>query len=206
MGITRITSRKLIASVALLAGAAGVAGLGTYGAFTSTTSAEAAVASGTVKIELGAAGTAANRLTLGATGLVPGDTIERAVTLSSTGDQGLGGISLTTTAKTSSKLDTDATNGLQLTIDSCSVPWTETGTSPAFTYTCSGTTKPALDSRPVIGQNLPLRSDLLSMGAGKTDNLRVTVKLPATADDNFQGQNSTVAFKLDATQRAGTSK
>jgi hypothetical protein len=165
MASNRTTSRKLIASVALLAGAAGVAGLGTYGSFTSTTTASAAVASGTMKIELGAPGSAANRLTLGATGLVPGDTIQRAVTLNNTGNQGLAGISLTTTALPSSKLDTDPTNGLQLLIESCSAPWTEAGTSPAFTYTCSGTTKTVLDSRPVIGQNLAL-GDLLAIGAG----------------------------------------
>jgi hypothetical protein len=205
MASNRTTSRKLIASVALLAGAAGVAGLGTYGSFTSTTTASAAVASGTMKIELGAPGSAANRLTLGATGLVPGDTIQRAVTLNNTGNQGLAGISLTTTALPSSKLDTDPTNGLQLLIESCSAPWTEAGTSPACPYTCSGTTKTVLDSRPVIGQNLAL-GDVLALGAGKADNLRVKLTLPAAADDSFQGQNSTLSFSFTGMQRAATNK
>ena len=132
------TSGKVLASVALVAAAAGVAGLGTYGSFTSTTSASASVTAGTVKVELGQPG-AANRFSVAATGLVPGDTIQRAVTLSNTGNQNLGSLSLTTSAPlTSSKLDTDATNGLQLSIDSCSTGWTEAGTAPAYTYTCNG--------------------------------------------------------------------
>ena len=102
------TRAKLLASAALLAAAAGAAGLGTFGSFTSTTSASESVSSGTVAIALGTAGTAANRLTVAATGVVPGDTIQRAVTLSNSGDQALSAITLTTTATTTSLLDTDA--------------------------------------------------------------------------------------------------
>jgi hypothetical protein len=204
MGSNR-TSRKLLASVALLAGAAGVAGLGTYGSFTSTTSASAAVASGTVKIDLGAAGSAANRLNVAATGLVPGDTVQRAVTLSNTGDQDLSGITLTTAAAPSSKLDTDPTNGLQLLVESCSVSWAEAGTAPGYSYTCNGTTKTVLASRAIIGQNVPL-TNLTSFGSTKADNLRVTVTLPTAADNTFQGLNSTVSFTFQGTQRAATNQ
>ena len=59
------TGGKVLASTVLLGAAASVAGLGTFGTFTSTTSASAAVASGTVKIDVGAAGTSANRLSVG---------------------------------------------------------------------------------------------------------------------------------------------
>ena len=56
------TGGKVLASTVLLGAAASVAGLGTFGTFTSTTSASATVASGTVKIDVGAgAGTAGNR-------------------------------------------------------------------------------------------------------------------------------------------------
>ena len=70
--------------------------------------------------------------------------------------EALAAIALTTSASTSSLLDTDAVNGLQLTVTSCSVPWTEAGTSPAFTYTCSGTQGTVLASRAVITANQPL--------------------------------------------------
>ena len=147
------TGGKVLASTVLVGAAASVAGLGTFGTFTSTTSASAAVASGTVKIDVGAgaAAGAANRLSVAATGLVPGDTVSRVVTLSNTGDQPLAGIGLTTTASPSSKLDSDTVMGLQLQIDACSLPWTEAGTTPSYTYTCTGTKSAVLASRAVIG-------------------------------------------------------
>lgn len=102
-------------------------------------------------------------------------------------------------------LDTDATNGLQLAIDRCSVPWTESGTSPAFTYTCSGTTSTVLATRPVIGSNLAL-SNLSALTAGATDHLRVTLSFPSSAGNTFQGVSSAITYTFTATQRAGTAK
>ncbi|GAA5030661.1 hypothetical protein GCM10023258_28160 [Terrabacter aeriphilus] len=198
------TSGKVLASVALVAAAAGVAGLGTYGSFTSTTSASATTTAGTVKVELGAPG-ATNRLSVAATGLVPGDTIQRAVTISNTGNQDLGSLSLTTSASPSSKLDTDTTNGLQLVVESCSKAWTEAGTSPAFTYTCGGTTKTVLATRPVIGTNLAL-SNLASVASGQSDNLRVKLTFPDAADNTFQGQSSVIGLDFTGTQRAATNR
>ena len=199
------TAGKVVASLALVGTAAAVAGLGTYGAFTSTTSASTDVDSGTVAVALGASG-AANRLSVAATGLVPGDTVQRAVTLTNAaGNQALSSIKLTTTAPTSSKLDTDPALGLQLTIDNCSVPWTEAGASPAYTYTCSGGTSSVLASRAVIGTDLAL-ANLITVAAGKTDNLRVTLALPAGADNTFQAKSSTIDLAFTGTQRSGTDK
>ena len=205
MGLNlKSTTGKVIASLALVGTAAGVAGLGTYGAFTSSTSAGAAVGSGTVNIALGATG-ATNRLSVAAAGLVPGDTIQRAVTLSNAaGNQNLSAITLTTAATTTStKLDADATNGLQVVVDRCSTGWVEAGTTPAYTYTCSGTTSTVLASHAVIGANMAL-SNLSSLAAGNTDSLRVTMTLPATADNTFQILSSTVGFTFTGTQRTAT--
>ncbi|WP_423181266.1 TasA family protein [Arthrobacter sp. NyZ413] len=205
MGLNlKTTTGKVIASLALVGTSAGVAGLGTYGAFTSSTSASAAVGSGTVNIALGATG-ATNRLSVAAAGLVPGDTIQRAVTLSNAaGNQNLSAITLTTaTTTTSTKLDSDATNGLQVVVDRCSTGWVEAGATPAYTYTCSGTTSTVLASHAVIGANMAL-SNLSSLAAGNTDSLRVTMTLPATADNTFQILSSTVGFTFTGTQRTAT--
>ncbi|HKU34332.1 MAG TPA: TasA family protein [Paenarthrobacter sp.] len=205
MGLNlKSTTGKVIASLALVSTSAGVAGLGTYGAFTSSTSASAAVGSGTVNIALGATG-ATNRLSVAAAGLVPGDTIQRAVTLSNAaGNQNLSAITLTTAATTTStKLDADATNGLQVVVDRCSTGWVEAGATPAYTYTCSGTTSTVLASHAVIGANMAL-SNLSSLAAGNTDSLRVTMALPATADNTFQILSSTVGFTFTGTQRTAT--
>jgi spore coat-associated protein N len=192
---------KILATALAVGGAATVAGLGTFGSFTSTTSASASVASGTVQIGLGSAGTAANRLTVAASGLVPGDTVQRAVDLAVNGNQDLSGITLTTTASPSSLLDTDATNGLQMTIDSCAAGWTESGTAPAYTYSCASPVS-VLASRPVIGSNLSLAG--LGVTAGTTNHLRVTLSFPSAAGNTFQNQSSTVAFAFTGTQRTAS--
>ncbi len=213
MGISlKTTTGKVLASLTLVGVAAGVAGLGTYGAFTNSTSASAVVASGTVGIAIGDNG-AANRLNIAAAGLVPGDSIQRVATLSNAaGNQALSAVTLTTVAAPSSLLDTDATNGLQVTIDKCSVAWTEAntaaaGAAPAYTYTCpsTGTVTSVLPSRSVVGTNLAL-TGLASTVAGSTDNLRVTMTLPVLAGNNLQGQSSTIGFTFTGTARAGTNK
>ncbi|WDF35102.1 TasA family protein (plasmid) [Arthrobacter agilis] len=200
------TSGKVLASVALLGVAASVAGLGTYGSFTSTTSASETVTAGTVNVALGAAGSAANRLTVPAAGVVPGDSIQRAATLTNAGNQDFGGVTLSTTTTTpATKLTSDAVNGLQLSVDACSVPWTEAGTAPAYTYTCAGTVTSVLTTRPILGTDVAL-TNLTSMTSTKADNLRVTATLPVAADNTFQGLTSTVNVAFTATQRAATNR
>ena len=108
------TGGKVLASTVLLGAAASVAGLGTFGTFTSTTSASATVASGHGEDRR-------RRRRRRATGsrsprpawcpVTPSAARSRS---SNTGDQALAGIGLTTAATASSKLDTDATMGLQL--------------------------------------------------------------------------------------------
>jgi spore coat-associated protein N len=123
----RKTLKRLLGSFAVVGVAAAMAGLGTFATFTSSTSASHTISSGTVSIALGATGPA-NRLTLGASNVVPGDTMQRAVDLVNNGGasaDNLSSIVLTTTASPSSLLDTEATNGLQMVIEKCSVAWTE---------------------------------------------------------------------------------
>jgi spore coat-associated protein N len=197
------TTTKLIATLAILCAAASIAGLGTYATFTSSTSQSHTISSGTVTIALGATGAASNRLDIGASGLAPGDTIQRSVDLISSGSLDLASITLTTSASPSSLLDTDGTNGLQMVIDACSQAWTEAG--PPYTYTCGGTTSSVLASRAVIGSNLPL-SNLTATTHGNTDHLRVTLTLPSSADNSFQNKSSTISYAFTGTQRNATSK
>lgn len=205
LSLTTVRSKVLV-SAALVGTAAAAAGMGTFGSFTSSTSASMSVNSGAVSIALGAANTAANRFSVAASGLVPGDTVQRAVTLTNAaGNQALSSIVLSTTATTSSKLDTDPTLGLQLKIDSCSTPWTEGGTAPAYVYTCSGTTKSVLASRAVIGSNVTL-ANLSSLAANNVDNLVATLSFPTAADNSFQSQASVISFAFTGTQRAAANQ
>lgn len=198
------TTGKVLLSLAALGASAGIAGLGTFATFTSTTSASQTASSATMTIALGTPG-AANRLTVNATGLVPGDTAQRAFNLTNSGSTSLASIKMTVTASPSSLLDTDATNGLQMVVDRCSVAWTESGTSPAFTYTCAGTTSSIIASRAIIGSNLDM-TGLSALTAGGTDYLRLTLTLPSNAGNSFQGLSSTVTYAITGTQPAATNK
>jgi spore coat-associated protein N len=121
--------------------------------------------------------------------MVPGDTLQRSFDLTSDSSQ----VTLTTTASPSTKLDTDATNGLQMVIQRCSVAWTESG--PPYTYTCGGSTSTVLAGRQVIGTDLALAG---LTGGGTTDHLRLTLTLPAGADNTFQNLSSTITYAFTA--------
>jgi spore coat-associated protein N len=195
---SRLRTKLGLSAVILLIAAALVGG--TYATWMSTVSQAQTITTGTVQIALGATGAATNHLNIATGMLAPGDTVSRTVDLTNTGTLPLGSITLTTTATTSSKLDTDPVNGLQLQVDACSAPWTESGSAPAFSYTCGGTATVTLASQPLIGSNLDLGS-LNALAPGGTDHLRVALAFPATADNTFQSQTSVVSYAFTGTQQ-----
>jgi len=190
----RFPARKLLLSIAVLGSAASIAGLGTFATFTSSTSASHTIASGTLSLTA-----PVSRLGTGASPIAAGDTMQRAIDLSYSGTISFGSATLTTSATSSSLLDTDATNGLQIAIDKCSQAWTESG--PPYTYTCGGSTSTVLASRALIGSNIALTN--LTLTAGSTDHLRVTLTFPSGADNSFQNKSSTVSYTFSGSQRAG---
>lgn len=209
-------TKKLLLSLAAVGVAASIAGLGTYATFTDTasTTSDPTISTGTVDINLGAEGTADNRLSVGASGLVPGDSLQRRAKLTNAGNQNLASVVLTTSASASSLLTTDATNGLQMKIEKCTgtIGWTESIGAP-YTYTCDaavpadnlGVRSTVLASRAIIGADLAL-TGMSSLTAAGSDDMVVTVTLPSTADNTFQGLSSTIDYTFSATQRAATNK
>jgi len=203
-----IAGRKLVLSGILVAAGAALAGPGAFATFTSSaTGGPQTVSTGTVTIALGSTGAQTNRLNVNATGVAPGDTIQRSVDVSNSGSLNLASITLGITASPSSSLDTDATNGLHTTVQSCSVAWTEGGTAPAYTYTCSGTTTSVLASTAVATlEGTPSSlTPLNSLTGGGSDHLVVTLTLPTTAPNGFQSLSSTVSYVFTGTQRAAQS-
>ena len=193
------TTRKVLGSLAVIGTAAAVAGLGTFGTFTdSTTPVSTELTSGTVSINL-AQPSAPIPATV--TGLLPGDSISRTVALTNDGNSPLAAVSLGVTATTASVLTSDTVNGLQLTLTSCTVPWTPAATTP--TYTCTGTTKTHLTGAAVGTRSLDTPA---SLTPGGTDHLLVTLALPTTADNTFQGKTSTLALTFSGVQRAAITR
>jgi hypothetical protein len=199
------TARKVLGSLGVLGAAAAVAGMGTFGSFTdSTTPLNASVASGTLDIELTGPNATATLPAITATGFVPGDSISRPVDLVNKGNLALAGVSLTSTlatGTTANVLTTDTTNGLQLTVASCPVAWTET-TTGSGNWTCS--TPTTLVSGPAITNAVLPNPKTLAVGG--SDRLLVTVSLPASADNTFQGKTSALSISFTGSQKTGTNR
>jgi hypothetical protein len=194
-------ARKVVASFGILGAAAAVAGLGTFGTFTdSSTPIASTIASGTVDIDVTQQGFTVPVTT---SNFVPGDSLTRAVNLINKGSADLGSVTLSSTVTTPSVLTTDLTNGLQLVVKSCSVPYVQGGTATAATYTCSGTER-VLGTGPVVN-NFAL-SNPASLVAGATDYLTFAITLPASADNTFQGKSAALSLTFTGTQRTGTAR
>ena len=200
------TARKVIGSLGIVGAAAAVAGLGTFGTFTdSTTPLNATVNTGTLSINLTPANDTGS-LSITAAGFVPGDSISRSVNLVNDGSAAFSSLSLVgASTGAANALTTDGTNGLKLSVQSCSVAWTKTtAANGAAQYSCSGTTKPLVDKAPAVGNNtLPTPASLTS---GGTDHLVVTLALPTSAGNEFQGLSSAVALTFSGTQANGTAR
>jgi hypothetical protein len=195
------TARKVVGSLGVLGAAAAVAGLGTFGTFTdSSTPIAATIASGTLSIDVTQQGYAVPVTT---SNFVPGDSMTRAVNLINDGSSPLGSVTLASTVSAPSILTTDATNGLQLAVKSCSIAWTQGGTAQAPTYTCSGTER-VLASGPAVS-NYTL-SNPASLVAGQTDYLTFAISLPTSADNTFQGKSAALSLTFTGTQRTGTAR
>ena len=198
------TARKVIGSLGVLGAAAAVAGLGTFGTFTdSTAPLNASVNTGTLSINLTAANDTGT-LNMAATNVVPGDSLSRSVDLVNDGTANFSGLTLNTVASTATKgsvLNTDQVNGLKLTVKSCSVPWTKPA---ATTYACSGVTKTLVNDTAAVGTvGLPTPASLTS---GGKDHLVVTLALPTSAGNEFQGQSSALSLTFGGTQADGTTR
>jgi hypothetical protein len=195
--VTSSTARKVIGSLGVIGAAAAVAGMGTFGSFTdSSTPVATTISSGTVKINLAQA----TAIPFTAAGLVPGDSVTRTFTLSNAGNTALGSINFDSSAaagSVNSPLVTDLTNGLQLTVRSCPVAWTQGGTTQAPTFTCASPT--TLISGPAVtSRDLPAPA---SLATGGSDNIAITYTLPAGAGNTFQDKSAGLSVVFTATQR-----
>jgi hypothetical protein len=191
--------KKLLGSVAVLGVAAAVAGFGSYSTFNDTTTpVNTQITSGVLSLSLKDNGAVATVPFAGGTFLA-GDSHSKPLDLVNDGDTAHSSVTMTTSATTSSALDTDQTNGLQLTVTSCSVPWTASGSS----WSCSGTTR-GFYTGPIVTSSQALTS-AASLAVGGVDHLLLTALLPSTASGaSFQNASSTLSFVFTGSQRSGS--
>jgi hypothetical protein len=192
--------KKLLGSAAVLGVAATVAGLGTFSTFTdSTAPVNTQISSGIVSLNLTDNGAVATMPFQGGTFLA-GDSQSHPLDLVNDGNTAMNSVTMASSATASSALDTDTTNGLQLTLASCSVPWTGSGSS----WSCGGTTRTFYTGPIVTTQVL---TGAASLAAGGVDHLLLTAKLPSTASGaTFQNVSSTLSFVFTGAQRSGSAR
>lgn len=189
-------SRRILATVGVVGALGILGGVGTYSAFTATTSAgPQTVSSATLNLT-----SSGSTFTDAATAIVPGDRIDRQVTLTNTGSSAFGSLDLVTAATTSSLLDTNATNGLQMQVDKCSVAWSGAVGSE---LTCSGTTTSVVTPGRVAPRTASV-AGLAALNPGGVDHLRVRLTLPTTADNSFQGLSSVISYTFSGNQRTAS--
>jgi hypothetical protein len=191
------TARRVTGSAAVLGIAAAVAGLATHSIFIDTAGPlDTRIDTGVLSLALRADGVAATRPFEGSA-LLAGDSVDQPLDLVNDGTAPFGSIRMSMTATSSSILDTDTANGLQLAVRSCPVPWTGSGGS----WSCSGTPRSVYSGPMVATQEL---TGSAGLAPGGVDHLLLTAGLPeAAGGPGFQGQSSTLSLSFEGVQRDG---
>ena len=171
----------------------------TFGTFSDAATSGSQVGVGTISIGLTRPGGPLTPLV--ASSFYPGNSVSQELTLTNEGTSSFGALRLTASATPASVLTTDPVNGLQLTVSLCSRRWTADETPPAPTYSCAGTSA-TLYSGPFVVDRALTGLDTLTT-AGAKDQLLVTVALPASADDRFQGRSAAMNIAFRAQQPSG---
>jgi hypothetical protein len=193
----RRTGLTIVGALSIVGAAVAVAGLGTFGQFTDRTSpVDTKVDTGVVSIDVSSPTGASVPFSGGM--MLAGDSRSALVDLVNDGTTPLTTVTLTSTATSSSVLDQDTVNGLQLTVESCPVAWTTGASAP----TCSGAVRNYF-TQPILVSNASLVSSA-ALAAGATDHLKLTAALPGSASgDAFEGATSTLNFLFTGAQRSG---
>jgi hypothetical protein len=147
-------------------------------------------------VSLTAPGGTADGVSFHTPGLVPGATAASAVDLVMSTSSGRRMVTLTTTASSSSLLDQDPVDGLQLAVDRCAVPWVGVRAADHAAYRCPGRRISVLAPRPVLVRNIPLPN--LDVTGGSRQHLLLSLTLPQSAGNEFQGLSSTIHYALSA--------
>lgn len=189
------------------AGAVGAVGLsltgaGVYAALTAqaTNTTAEAVSSGTLSLTMADSGAGFSQAI---SNLAPGDVVNRYVALANTGTIAAKDLTLGVADSVDSKLTTDATNGLKVTVTACSVAWV-----PA-TGICAGTPTVLTSAAPLATlQTTP--ATLVSGAVASAYNLQVSLTLPDQNEtvvngvlpaDTIQGKSAALTWTFSEAQR-----
>lgn len=207
-----MTKPKTVIAAAVTVGAAAAAlvmlafGFAGYSLFSGQSGqVNTQISSGAVTIALKGPG-ASQSLGIGAQNIAPGDTMAREVQLSDTGTVAIGTVTMAITPSNPNAVLWSGTNGLQLTIQTCSTTWTATQLPDAgYSYTCTGQAQavygPTSATSSVQGITLP--SSLSSISPGKSTDFVVSLVYPKAAGNSSASEQESLTWTFTATQATG---
>jgi len=156
---------------------------GAYGYFTSSASASMSLTEGGfIGLSWNDTTAAGSNLMVQVGPLMPTDTVQRVADLANTGSSTIRQLQLTVTGTGTGS----TSDGVQLAIDRCSVPWVAAGSA----FTCPETTTTVTADRP-LEATLALSDSPAAARAG-LDHLRFSFRLPDSAPDTAQGLSGSV--------------
>ncbi len=200
-----LAGAAIVVSVATIAGQSVVASLNA----TAFNTVAQQISAGTMKLDLANSG---NGFGQSITNVVPGDVINRYVTLTNSGSIDGIGLSLKTAQTGTSSLISDGTGAvttkaLRLTVKSCSVAWnTSTGS-------CGGTMATELDSTPIGSLTSATTLTSSTMNSLAVRYLQMQIALPDQNEttingvlpaNTVQGGSVNVTYTFDLAQRVAT--
>ena len=176
---------KVTIVVAAALGGAGMVASNVFAALTATATntSGGSITTGTLKLTLAPSSVVGitGGFTTAISAMGPGDTFNRYIDLSNSGTLDGATPTLQITSADVSTLTESTTAGLQVTINACTVAWTNTGT-------CSGTPSTVLASTPVKTLKTSATSITLpSVLAGATNFLKISTSLPAGSESVVNG-------------------
>jgi len=203
-GAARLTVKIVVVATAVVGGGALVSS-SVFASLTAVATASTSVTTGTLSLtDTATAGSGG--LVTAISAMAPGDTVNRYIDLTNGGT--LDGDTPTVRIATGGNaLTTDGTKGLQITINACSVAWTQA------TGTCGGTTTAVLASTSALALAADTALNVPSKNAGAINALKISISLPsgnevttngALPSGTIQGLTTALAWTFTEGQRTAT--
>ncbi len=169
------------------------------------------VTTGTLKLTQAASSVSGitGGFTTAITAMAPGDTQNRYIDLTNGGTLDASALTLGIAATPANALTTDGTNGLQVTVNQCSVAWTSAGA-------CSGTTTAGVMASSSALSLATAKNVALAAGsylAAAINHLQIVISLPAGSEvtnngtlptGTVQGLTTSITWTFTEAQRAST--
>ena len=163
------------------------------------------ISSGAITVALKNPG-ASQSLATGAQNIAPGDTMSREVRLTNTGTVAIGSVVMAITASNPTALLWASSTGLQLSIKTCSTPWS-TAQLPdgGYTYACPGQEQTVYgpEAATSAAQGMTLPSVLANIAPGQSTDFVVSLVYPSVAGNSSSSENENLTWTFTATQAAG---